>query len=145
MITCSPNFNFCVILDLQRFWPTKLGKGFISDWSEVGQTVIDILWRRDGIKPFGRLKRQYYPTFLAGVVFKTQCYCKFARHILRKQTKDFWYFKNKSRKPTCLMKQPGQGNVVTPFLPNELKNAEKTTHVRNAWPFIWRFSRFNLC
>ena len=47
-----------------------------------------------------------------------------------------------------LLKQLGQGNVVTPFLLNELKfNATPTQErvpVRNAWLFIGRFDRFNL-
>ena len=33
-------------------------------------------------------------TFLAGIVFKTQCYYKFARHSLRKHTMDFCYFED---------------------------------------------------
>ena len=33
-------------------------------------------------------------TFLTGIVFKTQCYYKFARHILRKHIMDFWYFED---------------------------------------------------
>ena len=33
-------------------------------------------------------------TFLAGIVFKTRCYYKFARHILCKHMMDFWYFED---------------------------------------------------
>ena len=59
------------------------------------------------------------------------------KHILRKHTNDFWSFADESRKPTCFLKQPGRGNVVTQFLPNELKfNAtptQKRRPVRNAW------------
>ena len=44
--------------------------------------------------------------------------------------------------------RPGQGNVATQFLPNELKfNAtptQKRRPVRNARLFIGRFNRFNL-
>ena len=45
------------------------------------------------------------------------------------------------------LKQPGQGNVVTQFMLNELKsNATPTKNrlVRNAWLFIKGFNRFNL-
>ena len=68
---------------------------------------------KNGLKQFGRLKRPL--SLLCSQVFKTQYYCKFARHILHKQTNDFWYFEDESR---TLLKQPGQGNVVTQFLPN---------------------------
>ena len=34
------------------------------------------------------------------IVFKTRCYCKFARHILCIHTKNFWYFEDESCKPS---------------------------------------------
>ena len=47
-----------------------------------------------------------------------------------------------------LLKQPGQGNVETQFLANELKfngtPMQKRSPVRNASLFIGRFNRFNL-
>ena len=59
---------------------------------------------------------------------------------------DFWYSEDESR--NMLLKQSGQGNVVTQLLPNELKfNATPTLKrrpVRNAWLFIGSFNHFNL-
>lgn len=50
---CSPNFKFCVILDLHLFGPTG-GFVFVSDWREIGQTLLDLSWRRYDIRPFAR-------------------------------------------------------------------------------------------
>ena len=48
-----------------------------------------------------------------------------------------------------LLKQPGQRNVVTPFLRNEFKfNVTPTQErrpARNAWLFVGRFNRFTAC
>ena len=53
-----------------------------------------------------------------------------------------------SQKGLCRGERPGQGNVATQFLPNELKfnatSTQKRRPVRNARLFIRRFNRFNL-
>ena len=55
---CSPSFKFCVILDLHFLGQRNLWTNiFISDWREIGQTLLDLSWRRDDIRPFAR---KYY-------------------------------------------------------------------------------------
>ena len=49
----------------------------------------------DDIKPFGHiLKCQLLLLSSQVFFFKTRCYYKFARHILRKHMMDFWYFED---------------------------------------------------
>ena len=38
---------------------TKLGKEFIFNWCEVGQTLLDISWSRDDIKPFTSMQELF--------------------------------------------------------------------------------------
>ena len=37
----------------------KLGKEFIFNWCEVGQTLPDISWSRDDIKPFTSMQELF--------------------------------------------------------------------------------------
>ena len=63
---------------------------FISDWREIGQTLLDLSWRRDDIRPVCSEALFSKPDAIANLQGK---FCK--------HTQDFWYFEDQSRKPTC--------------------------------------------
>ena len=44
-----------------------------------------------------------------------------------------------------ILQQPGQGNVVAQFLPNELILILQRHEKEDPWLFIWRFNYLNLC
>ena len=89
-------YAFIIPVLTQLFWIfTITGEGsyFPLAWSRAESYKLTFYgegWHKT-VWPF---EMPIIATFLSGIVFKTQCYYKFARHILRKHMMDFWYFED---------------------------------------------------